>query len=490
MKIALCDDDEKELSNIRSLLDSYQKTHNIPFTYQEYHSSCELALQASKEQFDIYLLDILMPHMTGMQLAREIRTFDHAADIIFLTTSSDFAVESYTVKATNYLMKPVSSNAFFAAMDDILRAKTQEQGHFLVLKSRIGVHKVPLSELIYVEAQNRKVIYYTSGREQIVCTELFSSVCDSLLQHREFYSGAPLVPCKYELYPLNRHNGYVSSQRHKRSACTAQGCRYQKTLSRFSDGGMIMPELSSVFSLVNYAFVLFFGIVAALYFADIGFCDHKRVYVLTLFFFGIAQLLFYLIMGESVLYKCYPFLIHLPLILLIFLRFHRNLSISAISVLSAYLLCTPRKWFGTFVAFFFDRNPVVSYIASIIITIPLLVLVIRFVSPYIIRLKYESRTTLLLFFLLPLVYYVLEYTFTVYTDLLYTGGAVVIDFMDSFLVVSFFILSVLSLKFSSEKNKAERENILLTTAATQAQKEISQLSSSRQPFTGMTCGII
>lgn len=53
-----------------------------------------------------------------------------------------------------------------------------------------------------------------------------------------------------------------------------------------------MPELSSVFSLVNYAFVLFFGIVAAPYLADIGFCDHKRVYVLTLFFFGIAQLLF------------------------------------------------------------------------------------------------------------------------------------------------------------------------------------------------------
>ena len=48
-----------------------------------------------------------------------------------------------------------------------------------------------------------------------------------------------------------------------------------------------MPELSSVFSLVNYAFVLFFGIVASLYLADINFCDHKRVYVLTLFFFGI-----------------------------------------------------------------------------------------------------------------------------------------------------------------------------------------------------------
>lgn len=197
-------------------------------------------------------------------------------------------------------------------------------------------------------------------------------------------------------------------------------------------------------------------------------------------------------MGESVLYKCYPFLIHLPLILLIFLRFHRNLSISAISVLSAYLLCTPRKWFGTFVAFFFDRNPVVSYIASIIITIPLLVLVIRFVSPYIIRLKYESRTTLLLFFLLPLVYYVLEYTFTVYTDLLYTGGAVVIDFMDSFLVVSFFILSVLSLKFSSEKIRQNGKIFCLLQLPHRHRKKFPSfpLSSSRQPFTGMTCGII
>ena len=162
-----------------------------------------------------------------------------------------------------------------------------------------------------------------------------------------------------------------------------------------------MPELSSVFSFVNYTFVLFFGIVASLYLADINFCCHKRVYILTLFCFVIAQFVFYLIMGESLLYKCYPFLIHIPLIALIFLRFHRNLSISVIAVLSAYLLCTPRKWFGTFIAFFFDGNPIVSNVASILITIPLLFLVIRFISPYIIRLKYESHTTLFLFFLLP-----------------------------------------------------------------------------------------
>ena len=241
-----------------------------------------------------------------------------------------------------------------------------------------------------------------------------------------------------------------------------------------------MPELATLLELINYAFVLFFGVIVSLYLADISFGDNKRQYVLTLLAFGFAQLAFYLLMRESALYKCYPLLIHLPLMLLIWLRFQRSLPIAVIAVLSAYLMCTPRKWVGTFVAFFFGGDPLIASLVSTIVTIPLLYIVIRFISPIIIRLKYESPTTVLLFVLLPLAYYILEYAFTVYTDLLYSGGAVVIDFMDSFLVVSFFILSILSLKFSSEKSKAERENLLLTTAAVQAQKEIAQLSDSQK----------
>jgi two-component system sensor histidine kinase AgrC len=137
-------------------------------------------------------------------------------------------------------------------------------------------------------------------------------------------------------------------------------------------------------------------------------------------------------------------------------------------VLSAYLMCTPRKWFGTLAAFFFDGSPVVANLVSICVTIPLLYLVIRYIAPYIIRLHYENKKTLLLFFLLPLSYYILEYTLTVYTDLLYTGGPVIIDFMDSFLVLFFFILAMVSLDFSNKKSTAERENLLLTTAAAQA----------------------
>ena len=241
-----------------------------------------------------------------------------------------------------------------------------------------------------------------------------------------------------------------------------------------------MADLELILQLINYGFVLFFGIVASLYLADINFLDNKISYLVTILSFGVAQILFYLIMGETLLYKCYPLLIHLPLILLIRLVFHRNLYIATISVLSAYLLCTPRKWLGTLAASFFHGNPLVSNIVSICVTIPLLYLVIRYIAPYILRLKYENKKTLLLFFLLPLSYYILEYAFTVYTDLLYTGGPVIIDFMDSFIVLFFFILSMVSLDFADKKSTAERENLLLTTAAAQAQKEIAQLSASQK----------
>ena len=107
-----------------------------------------------------------------------------------------------------------------------------------------------------------------------------------------------------------------------------------------------MSEFVSLLGLINYGFVLFFGIVMSLYLADIHFEDNKIPYIITILALGAIQLLSYLMMGENLLYKCYPLLIHLPLVLLIRFAFHRNIYIATISVLSAYLMCTPRNWFG------------------------------------------------------------------------------------------------------------------------------------------------
>ena len=233
---------------------------------------------------------------------------------------------------------------------------------------------------------------------------------------------------------------------------------------------------AAILSLINYGFVLIFGIIVSFYFAGICWEDNKRLYILTIIAFAIFQTVSYITFGKEILYKCYPIFIHIPLILIIRYICHQNIYISSIAVMSAYLMCTPRKWFGTLAMYVFPQVHMISDITTIAVTIPLLLIVVKYISPYIIRLKDESRTIISLFFLLPLTYYILEYAFTVYTDLLYTGKAVIIEFMDSFIVILYFTLSIVTLHLSNKKNTAERKNIILSAAATQAEKEISQLT--------------
>lgn len=186
MKIAICDDDKNELFRILSVLADYQTQRNIEFSYKPFDNSTELASNLLQEHYDIYLLDVVMPGLNGIELAKEIRSSDKAADIIFLTSSPEFAVESYTVKASNYLVKPVARDRLVEALDDIMRTRNEDRDSCLVLKSSVDVHKVHISEIIYIEALNRKVIYYLRNNSQITCVEKFASVCDQLLLHPEF----------------------------------------------------------------------------------------------------------------------------------------------------------------------------------------------------------------------------------------------------------------------------------------------------------------
>lgn len=120
MKIAVCDDNENELTRIKELLDAYASRNNQNFIIKCFSSSVELASTAEFEKYDIYILDIIMPVMDGISLAREIRTFDKSSPVIFLTSSPEFAVESYTVKAFNYLLKPVDKIHLYNTIDDII----------------------------------------------------------------------------------------------------------------------------------------------------------------------------------------------------------------------------------------------------------------------------------------------------------------------------------------------------------------------------------
>ena len=186
MKIAVCDDNQEELHRVASLLEDYQEEKTVSISLRLVGSSVELASIAQQENFDLYLLDVLMPALNGMELAREIRTFNTAVPILFLTSSPEFAVESYTVHAANYLLKPVSRESLFSALNDISAQQKADRKNYIIVKSNIGVRKILLSQLVYVEAQDRRVIYHLQNGGQVDCIARFSAIAGELLKNTEF----------------------------------------------------------------------------------------------------------------------------------------------------------------------------------------------------------------------------------------------------------------------------------------------------------------
>ncbi|WP_029501955.1 sensor histidine kinase [Lachnoclostridium phytofermentans] len=233
------------------------------------------------------------------------------------------------------------------------------------------------------------------------------------------------------------------------------------------------------FVIINFGCVLLFGITLSLSFGGISFQQNIRQYLGTFCAFGLTQLIAFYSLGSEFLFKSYPLLTHIPLFFLLKCYFKKSSYIAGIAVLSAYLFCTPRKWIGTLVSSFWSYDMRISYLVQILITIPLLIVIVRYISPYVARLKFESNKILRLFIIVPLIYYGIEYFITVYTDLLYNGGAATVEFMDASIVTVYFIFSIIYLKTLYEKKEIEVEYAVLTIMTKNFDKEIAQLKTSQ-----------
>ena len=158
MNIAVCDDQLEELKAVESLLRAWQEQQCAAIRLHLFHNAGELLEAARKERFTLYLLDVMMPGTSGMAAAREIRTFDSAADIVFLTASPGFAYESYGVQALEYLLKPITAKKLFPLLSR-LYLREQKPQEALTLKSNGTFIRVPFSELSYVEVSGKHLYF-------------------------------------------------------------------------------------------------------------------------------------------------------------------------------------------------------------------------------------------------------------------------------------------------------------------------------------------
>ena len=173
IKIAFCDDELSILNELRVLLDQYRVARNHEIDYTAFQSPLDLLAEMERgPRYDILFLDVIMPGETGIDAAAEIRNYDSDVKIIFLTSSTEYAVQSYTVGAYFYQLKPIWAESFFRLMDSAISTCEKEHTDGLILRCKNGITRIELRHLEYCEViRHTLFIHLTNGKVlEITCS--------------------------------------------------------------------------------------------------------------------------------------------------------------------------------------------------------------------------------------------------------------------------------------------------------------------------------
>jgi len=156
---AICDDYPAQTQIIKVLMEKYKTTHpGIEIKLYCFNSGAELLKSIDDGNiFNLFLLDILMPGLDGIELAKEIRKYDENAAIIFLTASKEHALEAYGVSAIQYILKPVKENVFFPVLNKVVPMINQKKESYFLLYTPQSNVKIPFSTIVCVKLNRRKL---------------------------------------------------------------------------------------------------------------------------------------------------------------------------------------------------------------------------------------------------------------------------------------------------------------------------------------------
>lgn len=162
VKICICDDSSEERASINALVREWSRQSGTDVSVSEYSTAEAFLFEYEDLVPDIALLDIEMPGMNGVELAKRLRKENKLIQIVFITGFSEYIAEGYEVAALHYLLKPVSSKKLFSTLDRALE-KQRIDGRKIVLKTSAETILLPLYEVRYIEVIKNYITVYAEG---------------------------------------------------------------------------------------------------------------------------------------------------------------------------------------------------------------------------------------------------------------------------------------------------------------------------------------
>lgn len=236
--------------------------------------------------------------------------------------------------------------------------------------------------------------------------------------------------------------------------------------------------INTVLFFLHYMLLLLTGILLSFSFAGLSFSRKNCTCIGILFLScGTLQFIIYLLCGEGTAWQIYPFITHIPIILILCTCFHLHVITAIAAVCSAYMCCQPSKWFGLLCETI-TGDPIAGQIVRLVSMIVVCIIVVLYLSEYLSRIYRKDARSALTFGILPIIYYLFDYSMGVYTNLWDTFNLTAIEFLPFLLSVVHLVFCVIYYKENESRTDAEaKEQIILLTVEEQA-KELESLQQS------------
>lgn len=202
-RIAITDDNPADIKYIHSVLERWADARSLSVHIDSYPSAEAFLFQYEENPAcDIILLDIEMPGMDGVTMAKRLREKNSTAVIVFITGYSDYIAEGYDVSALHYLMKPVDPDRFMEVLDRAVERLCREE-KYLTVKTTNEIVRIPMSSVLFLEAARNYVTIHAEGRGDFVVRHKLGDF-ESKLDERFLRVGRSYIVNLTKLYRITR----------------------------------------------------------------------------------------------------------------------------------------------------------------------------------------------------------------------------------------------------------------------------------------------